>query len=296
MKTPFTLAGLLLQTPTIKKYAELSSLLIPHQIENRRAELAAWLAELEATGQLLPGGAAAGLAAFEKTAEQDAVGEVAEQAQALTAAQKYDAELIQKAHFEHLLTNRPGLTETFFGITALQAEMNAAGIIEASPGTASIGSAIVASSPAPAATPVPTPPAAPPAPVASANPTQGAPAPTLAPAAGRSPRLTDALTSRFTLPRLTEWLAEVGLVNLETSTAKPGAKPREWAAAREALYNAGLLGELSSEQAATVFVEAFGARVSAGTMKSRADEANKNGKFYYAFLRYKGLLAEFLAR
>ncbi|MGY3090872.1 cell pole-organizing protein PopZ [Hymenobacter sp. UYAg731] len=167
---------------------------------------------------------------------------------------------------------------------------------------AHVGTPVAASSPdrlALAATPTQTLPAAPPAPVVSASSAQPAPVPSATPnpAAEQLPRLAKLLTSRFTLPQLKKWLAEVGLIDPETGTAKPNAKPYEWAAAREALYKAGLLGQLSSEQAADVFSEAFSTTVSAGTMKNRDNaKADKKGKFYQTFTHYKALLGDFLTR
>jgi hypothetical protein len=301
MENQFSLTGLALLTPEIKELISLGENsdfrnLEKMSIDEMRAQFAQYekkLIQWEATGVLLPGAREAAAATFETLLAGYESGLKTDNQTALQDAQESDCKTVQDAYNTWLYTARPTPAQALVGAAKMRAEMRAAGIIEASPESAPVGAPVIASSsgrPALAAPPAPTPA------VAVGPPLALVPAATPAPAAEQLPRLANALTSRFTLPRLKKWLAEVGLIDPETGTAKPNTKPFEWAAAREALHKAGLLRELSSEHAADVFSEAFATTVSAGTMKNRESNSDKKGKFYRMLTHYKGLLAEFLAR
>lgn len=300
MENQFTLEGLPLKTPTVKAHAELSALLLPNQIIRMQDEVTAKLAEMEAAGLLLEGGAAAGLAAFKKTTEQAAEREKQELALTLAVSQKQDAELIEKAHFEHLLTTRPGLAESLFGIAALQTEMRATGIIGADPGPAPVGTPVAASSPArpaPAATPVPT---APPAPTSNAPvgpplaPALAAtPAPTL-PTAPPAPVVAVSIAQSappayeagveasgvvglccepFTPADLKGLLLRLGVVNSAGTCltndlqGKARGQRGAFAAAYRVLHRAGLLNAtITDREWADVFKREYGADLGAGAI------------------------------
>lgn len=316
MENQFSLTGLALLTPEIKELINLSEsadfrTVKKMRTDEMRAQVAQYqkkIIQWEAAGLMLPGAWEAVapkletiLAAYES--EPNADNETA-----LQDAQASDCKTVQDAYHAWLYTARPTPAQALVGAAKMRAEMRAAGIIEAGPGPAPVGAPVAASSPgrpAPAATPTPAAAAVPPAPVASASAAQPAPAPTLdqIPAAGQYPRLADALTLQLTFVELQNWLAEVGLIwpatgtttNPKPYTAKQAVKPYEWAAVREALYNAGALTQLTGREAAAQFSEAFKAKVSPGTMDNRANEkANKKGEFYKSYVRYSTLLQTFL--